>query len=62
MHQMMDSLSDDEAVAELTGILIKLAYARPSYMTDSMQQKEITEFGNEMYLACVRARSPLPVK
>lgn len=40
-------------LAELGISIVKAAYSKPHYSTESYQQRETTDFANEWYLACL---------
>lgn len=45
---------ESNAYTKATQELILRAYERPRFQTDEHQQREITEFQNEAYVACAR--------
>lgn len=57
---MQDILSNgvgSKKVSELTRLLAMAAYDQPRFSTEEHQERAITEFQNQMYLACLKGES-----
>lgn len=46
---------DVKDLAKLGSILVEWAYSKPRFMSKENQEMAITEFGNEVYLGCLKA-------
>lgn len=49
----VDAMVDPEQRRQWRGLVLE-ALDRPRYQTAQMQERETTEFGNKVYLACMR--------
>ena len=47
--------SDNEQANDLTRKIILAAYEQPSYSTDEIKQRTITDFANDVALVCYQA-------
>lgn len=59
MSKMMEieSASDSSSVGNVTRLMVISAYDKPRYSTPEIVAREISDFENEMYLACIQAKT-----
>lgn len=53
MRKLIDGMNPGDQSETMTRMIV-LAYDSPRYHTDEHQQREITEFENKVYAACLR--------
>lgn len=41
-------------LVKLAQQMVIVAYEQPGYMTDAMRNQAVTDFGNEVYLTCIK--------